>query len=94
MSTATARAFWLDEDQRLDWRADSLCLEHPEITFVPTNERANRAARKICGQCLVQEECLTYALAHPELRGIWGGRDSRERKRLRENGNDGDERAG
>lgn len=29
------------------------------------------------------KECRAYALAHPDLRGIWGGRSAKERRQLR-----------
>jgi hypothetical protein len=35
----------------------------------------------ICNRCLVQAECLRYALDH-DLDGIWGGTTVRQRRRL------------
>jgi WhiB family transcriptional regulator, redox-sensing transcriptional regulator len=40
-------------------------------------------ATAICGRGWVRQECLAYALNHPELAGIWGGTSARERMRLR-----------
>lgn len=43
-------------------------------------------ARRICAACPVQEKCLAYAMAHPEVVGIWGGRTTYERRMMREHG--------
>jgi WhiB family redox-sensing transcriptional regulator len=44
-----------------------------------------RPARAVCAGCLVREECLAHALAHPSYldSGVWGDTSERERKRLR-----------
>src|SRR6266511_746616 len=42
-----------------------------------------RAAKRICQTCVVQVECLEYALANDERFGIWGGMSERERRRLK-----------
>jgi hypothetical protein len=42
----------------------------------------NLLAKKICKQCVVVEDCLTYAL-HYKVIGIWGGTTMNERDRLR-----------
>jgi hypothetical protein len=58
----------------------------PDAWFVNTSQGRSREVvnvKKLCGSCPVQKECLAYALANPELVGIWGGLTSRERSRLR-----------
>lgn len=40
-------------------------------------------ARRICWECPVRLECLSYALADPELLGLWGGLTAPERARVR-----------
>ncbi len=42
-------------------------------------KRAEAAAKIICGQCVVQSDCLRYALAN-ESHGIWGGTNEGERR--------------
>jgi len=42
-----------------------------------------RMAKKLCGECPVQAECLTYALAANEQHGIWGGMTLKERLALK-----------
>lgn len=41
------------------------------------------AAKELCNQCDVKNECLEAALERDEKFGIWGGLTERERKRLR-----------
>lgn len=40
-------------------------------------------AKQICRACVVQKECLQYALQIDEPHGIWGGLNETERKALR-----------
>ena len=39
--------------------------------------------KKLCARCPVRKQCLEYALANPDLQGIWGGLGPAERNRLR-----------
>jgi WhiB family redox-sensing transcriptional regulator len=66
--------------QRETWAEDALCLgADGEMWF----EAVPVAAVRICRQCPVAAECLGYALARPDLDGVWGGTTPKERKRLR-----------
>ena len=38
---------------------------------------------RILERCPVREECLEAALADPDLQGLWGGTNDRERRQLR-----------
>jgi WhiB family transcriptional regulator, redox-sensing transcriptional regulator len=61
-------------------------VSDPEAWFANQAQSASREtqnAKRLCGTCPVQAECLAYALANPELQGIWGGATPRERTRLR-----------
>ena len=40
-------------------------------------------AKAVCIDCPIQLSCLTYAVEHPELLGIWGGMTTKERRLLR-----------
>lgn len=65
---------------------DAACLEHPEVEFIPLNQRTEEnadEARAICGRCLCRAECLAYALADPTLLGIWAGTTTAQRRKLR-----------
>jgi WhiB family redox-sensing transcriptional regulator len=41
------------------------------------------AAKHICRQCPVINECRDHALRTPELHGIWGAMTAHERSRVR-----------
>ena len=40
-------------------------------------------ARAVCSGCAVQAECAQYAMADPDLRGVWAGMTAKERRELR-----------
>ena len=42
----------------------------------------NKQVKKVCNGCYWKEECLTYAL-HYKVVGIWGGKTTKERDRIR-----------
>ncbi len=50
--------------------------------FFPSDGVGVDKARKICGQCPVQTECLEYALTYRIDHGVWGGASERERRRI------------
>lgn len=75
------------------WMEDAACsdtndpeLFHPEDDS-PRAPRAIRSsilrAKAMCSGCPVVNDCAAYALARPELSGIWGGLTNNERRRLR-----------
>lgn len=69
--------------QGLTWQAMARCVVvDPEI-FFPERGGSSKAARAVCSDCTVRQECLLYALANREQFGIWGGTSERERRRLR-----------
>ncbi len=43
-------------------------------------------AKAICARCMVQDDCLRYALAADPVHGVWGGMSEEERRRLRRRG--------
>ena len=69
------------EDQ--DWHGRALCAQTDPEAFFPEKGGSTRDAKKICTGCEVRSECLSYALAHDERFGIWGGLSERERRRLK-----------
>jgi WhiB family redox-sensing transcriptional regulator len=62
----------------------------PAVFFTPDSERSGRGhgsftyekAKAHCVGCPVQDECLEHALSVPEVDGVWGGRDERERRAI------------
>lgn len=68
--------------ERPEWQVESACrsVPNPEIFFPsPGDTEALRAAKAMCGECPVIQECLEYALGNNERYGIWGGKSTRER---------------
>ena len=65
------------------WRADALCREYPDVAWFGKADRSAKAAKAVCSECLVRDECLAYAMADATLDGIWGGLTRRERSQLR-----------
>ena len=65
------------------WQADALCKEYPNLAWFGKSGRSSNAAKAVCSACLVRDECLTYAMADPNLDGIWGGLTHKERNQLR-----------
>jgi WhiB family transcriptional regulator, redox-sensing transcriptional regulator len=66
---------------RPDWHADALCQEHPQLSWFEGADTS--VAQAVCRRCLVQDECLRYALENDPLAGVWGGLTSTERRHLR-----------
>ncbi len=68
-----------------EWQRDALCKE-PEYRglawFAQQHEPVDEA-KAVCGRCLVQTECLEFALEDQTLDGIWGGTTRSERHKLR-----------
>ena len=64
------------------WATDALCAQTDPDAFHPDAGGATREAKKVCAQCFVQAECLTWALTTNERFGIWGGLSERERRAL------------
>lgn len=71
----------------LQWMNRAACREiGPEPFFVeesgPTIYITN-AAKRICHNCLVRNDCLDYALTLGPVVGVWGGTTEKERRKLR-----------
>jgi len=72
----------------MDWRSRASCTtEDPELFFPigttgPAVDQAD-AAKRICGGCVVREECLEFALATNQDAGVWGGMTEDERRTLK-----------
>lgn len=65
------------------WMAEADCAQTDPEAFFPERGGSTREAKKVCATCLVQAECLDYALDHDERHGIWGGLSERERRRIK-----------
>lgn len=67
----------------LPWQEQALCAQTDPEAFFPEKGGSTREAKRVCSRCDVRGDCLTYALAHDERFGIWGGLSERERRRLK-----------
>ena len=69
------------------WVAEALCAQVDAGIFYPDkgDKEAAYDAQQVCKQCVVQPECLEYALERNEPFGVWGGMTVMERKLERRN---------
>lgn len=58
-------------DRRNDWR-----------WWFSDEERFERRAKSLCGDCVLMAKCGAHALLHNE-HGVWGGTTERERRAFR-----------
>jgi len=63
------------------WHQRAACRGQTPAFFVKGTPPTR--TRQICAGCPVQVACLQYALADPELVGLWGGTTERERAEMR-----------
>ena len=80
-SSITVSATPVEPEQ--DWHDDANCLGVEPDLFFPERGASTREAKEVCRNCVVQNDCLEYALANSEKFGIWGGMSERERRRIR-----------
>ena len=66
----------------VDWRHSALCAQTDPELFFPEKATQSRDARAVCARCPVRAECLTDALTHDRVYGVWGGTTERERRKL------------
>jgi WhiB family redox-sensing transcriptional regulator len=76
----------------LPWADEAVCATtDPELFFpdkgttgyVTVDGTREHHAKRICRRCPALEPCREYAMANPELLGIWGGLTAEERRLLR-----------
>lgn len=69
---------------KYDWMDDALCREVDPELFHPTHEyNFGHKAKEVCRQCKAQSECLSWAIANPDMQGVLGGMTERERNEYR-----------
>ena len=70
------------------WREQAACAGvDPDLFFPlgesgPVNEPMIDAAKALCEECVVKQDCLNYVLANNEKYGIWGGTTPKERRAI------------
>ena len=81
---------WNPDD--FNWGDLAACGSHPEpdiwhadgTSSKPWDKYAREEAKRICTtECLVQADCLAYAMRTGQYTGIWGGLGPRDRTILR-----------
>lgn len=65
-----------------DWIADALCAQTDLDLFHPEKGKSNAEAKRVCGHCPVQRDCLRWAVETDERSGVLGGMSWIERRRL------------
>lgn len=71
-------------DDRPDWQAYANCQGLDPDVFFPArgDNEGVTAALAVCAGCTVRDDCLEYALTEGIKHGVWGGRSTRDRRRL------------
>lgn len=85
----TARSLRVMGHDDHSWQKQAACRGAGHELFFPDTHRADHEAklaeaRAICAGCPVREPCRSWAVAHPEELGVWGGLTEDERSRLRQ----------
>lgn len=62
---------------------DALCAQTDPELFFPEKSGTAEPAKRVCQNCPVINECLTYALDNGFVDGVWGGTSGNERRRMR-----------
>lgn len=76
------------ETEEDDWRDLASCRDTDPDLFFPVGTTGPAieqiaTAKLVCGECLVQAECLEYAISTNQDSGIWGGTSEEERRQMR-----------
>ena len=66
------------------WVEDGVCASvDTDIFFPESGGNESKRAKAICSTCPVIDQCREYAMANPQVRGIWGGTSWTERYKAR-----------
>ena len=66
----------------LSWRYRGACRGLDPDVFYPVTDEEAGPAKDVCGQCVVRQQCLEFALDNREREGVWGGATEKERRRI------------
>lgn len=72
-----------------DWWGRAACRTVDPELFFPISAQGPSlnqvmAAKAICGDCQVRQECLSFALSTGQPHGVWGGLSADERRGMRD----------
>ena len=65
------------------WQDRAACKGLAADLFFPERGEPATAAKAVCVECQVADDCLMYAITNLEISGVWGGKDGKERRRIR-----------
>lgn len=68
---------------RPEWMDSALCHGRTDLDFFGEGKASIDAALQVCGRCAVMTPCREYALADPDLVGVWGGATTTARRAMR-----------
>lgn len=73
---------------KVDWHKDVACRDADPELFFPIGTtgaalRQEEEAKRICRNCPVQIQCMTWALETGVTDGVWGGTTPDERRVIR-----------
>lgn len=77
------RADRLEELTDTRWQELAVCRGTNPNVFFTNDTDTEKMAKKLCAICEVRTECLEYALLTNQDDGVWGGRNTIERRRMR-----------
>lgn len=63
----------------LAWQESGSCRDSDPSIFFPDKGGPNVAARRVCAACPILQQCRAYAMADPDLVGVWAGMSAHER---------------
>jgi WhiB family redox-sensing transcriptional regulator len=81
--TLFARLLEVLDTEDLSWHDLANCRGADPDLFFPERGASTRTAKSICRQCVVQDQCLEFAIVSSEKFGIWGAMSERERRKIR-----------
>ena len=64
------------------WMSFARCRDMDPAVFFPSDGAGVERAQVVCAECPVREPCLSYALEHEIINGVWGGASERHRVRM------------
>lgn len=64
------------------WKAFANCRGTDTEAFFPEVGHSADMAKRVCGRCIVADDCLEWALVNDERFGVWGGLSERQRASL------------
>ncbi len=68
-----------NQGSEINWREYAYCKGTDPGLFYPITNKQQAEVAKVCGHCVVRNECLEYALENKEY-GVWGGTTERQRR--------------